>query len=225
MLYSEESFGNLALARGGKNGYERVRGGQGTRHDKWQGYTKGKKKTTELYDTAEEAAVALARLEQDLTLGLIEFEDKNRARSARPRVRPRPPAPPARPPACPSTAYIRAPTALRRRGRAVRVAGDDGALPGRAQSGPGIAPIAAARAQAGRPRDAGHARPVGRAGRRVARGVPGPAPPARNDAAAHRVSIPYHPVAFATTHVCASRGPPRTASAGCICVSGLHPLG
>ena len=87
MHYSEESFGNLALARGGKNGnlalarggkngYERVRGGQGTRHDKWQGYTKGKKKTTELYDTAEEAAVALARLEQDIALRLIDLEDK-----------------------------------------------------------------------------------------------------------------------------------------------------
>ena len=76
MLSSEESFGNLALARGGKNGYERVRGGQGTRHDKWQGYTKGKKKTTELYDTAEEAAVALARLEQDIALRLIDLEDK-----------------------------------------------------------------------------------------------------------------------------------------------------
>ena len=76
MLYSEESFGNLALARGGKNGYERVRGGQGSRHDKWQGYLKGKKKTTELYDTAEEAAVALARLERDIELGLIDLEDK-----------------------------------------------------------------------------------------------------------------------------------------------------
>ena len=98
MLYSEESFGNLALARGGKNGYERVRGGQGTRHDKWQGYTKGKKKTTELYDTAEEAAVALARLEQDLTLGLIELEDKKPRKKRKTSGAPTP-ARPARPPA------------------------------------------------------------------------------------------------------------------------------
>ena len=58
MLYSEESFGNLALARGaGKNGYERVRGGQGSRHDKWQGYLKGKKKSTELYGKREDVEV------------------------------------------------------------------------------------------------------------------------------------------------------------------------
>ena len=76
MIHSIESFGNLQLAIGGKNGYERVRGFQGTNRDKFQGYTKGKKKTTELYDTAEEAAVALAQLEQDIALGLIEIEDK-----------------------------------------------------------------------------------------------------------------------------------------------------
>ena len=99
MLYSEESFGNLALARGGKNGYERVRGGQGTRHDKWQGYTKGKKKTTELYDTAEEAAVALARLEQDIGLGLIEVENKKPRKKRKTSGAPTPARPP-RPPAC-----------------------------------------------------------------------------------------------------------------------------
>ena len=96
MLYSEESFGNLALARGGKNGYERVRGGQGSRHDKWQGYLKGKKKTTELYDTAEEAAVALARLEQDIELGLIDLEDKKPRKKRKTSGAPTP-ARPARP--------------------------------------------------------------------------------------------------------------------------------
>ena len=70
------SLGHLNVANGGKNGYERVRFGQGPNRDKWQGYTKGKKKTTSLYDTAEEAAVALAQLEEDIALGLINVDDK-----------------------------------------------------------------------------------------------------------------------------------------------------
>ena len=91
------SLGHLNVANGGKNGYERVRFGQGTNRDKWQGYTKGKKKTTGLglYNTAEEAAVELAQLEQDIALGLIDLDDKKPARSARSPVRPRPPAQPA----------------------------------------------------------------------------------------------------------------------------------
>ena len=75
------SLGHLNVANGGKNGYERVRYGQGTNHDKWQGYIKGKKKTTGLYDTAEEAAVALAQLEQDIRLGLVDVNDKKPRKS------------------------------------------------------------------------------------------------------------------------------------------------
>ena len=81
MIHSIESFGNLQLAIGGKNGYERVRGFQGTNSDKFQGYTKGKKKTTGLYDTVEEAAVALAQLEQDIRLGLVDVNDKKPRKS------------------------------------------------------------------------------------------------------------------------------------------------
>ena len=91
------SLGHLNVANGGNNGYERVRYGQGTNHDKWQGYIKGKKKTTSLYDTAEEAAVALAQLEQDIALGLVDVDDKKPRKSHKTSGAPTP-ASPARPP-------------------------------------------------------------------------------------------------------------------------------
>ena len=41
-----ERFGELRLPLGGKTGYIGVRGGQGPKKDKYQGYTKDKKHTT-----------------------------------------------------------------------------------------------------------------------------------------------------------------------------------
>ena len=71
-----ERFGALRLRLGGKHGYERVRGEQGPNKDLFQGYTKGKEHTTKLFGTAHEAAVALATLERDISLGLIDTESK-----------------------------------------------------------------------------------------------------------------------------------------------------
>ena len=87
------SLGHLNVANGGKNGYTRVRGGQGPNQDKWQGYIKGKKKTTSLYDTAEEAAVALAQLEQDIALGLVDVDDKKPRKSRKTSGAPTPTSP------------------------------------------------------------------------------------------------------------------------------------
>ena len=72
-----EVFGNTILKLGGKHGYERVRGGQGS-NDLFQGYTKNKEHFTGLFETPHKAAVALAVLEQDLQLGLIEEKTKKR---------------------------------------------------------------------------------------------------------------------------------------------------
>ena len=87
------SLGHLNVANGGKNGYTRVRGGQVPNQDKWQGYIKGKKKTTSLYDTAEEAAVALAQLEQDIALGLVDVDDKKPRKSRKTSGAPTPASP------------------------------------------------------------------------------------------------------------------------------------
>ena len=61
-----ERFGELRLRLGGKHGYERVRGGQGPGKNQYQGYAKGKEHTTKLYDSAQEAAVALATLDAEV---------------------------------------------------------------------------------------------------------------------------------------------------------------
>ena len=71
-----ERFGELRLRVGGKQGYLRVRGGQGPDKNQYQGYTKGKEHTTKLFATAHAAAVALATLERDLALGLAGTEEK-----------------------------------------------------------------------------------------------------------------------------------------------------
>ena len=64
-----ERFGNLLLPLGGKYEYKRVRGKQGRKRDKFQGYTPKQTHFTELHDTAQEAAVALANLKQELAAG------------------------------------------------------------------------------------------------------------------------------------------------------------
>ena len=65
-----ERHGDLKLVVGGKHGYVRVRGGQGSNKNLYQGYTVDKKHFTAGYPTAREAAIALAELERDLAMGL-----------------------------------------------------------------------------------------------------------------------------------------------------------
>ena len=71
-----ERFGALRLPLGGKYGYIGVRGKQGPDRDKYQGYTKDKKHTTKLFDEPQEAAVALATLKQNITLGFTDTDGK-----------------------------------------------------------------------------------------------------------------------------------------------------
>ena len=73
-----ERCGNLNLLVGGINGYVRVRGGQGPGKNQFQGYTKDKKNSTAAFDTAREAAIALAELECDLAAGLDKAARKRR---------------------------------------------------------------------------------------------------------------------------------------------------
>lgn len=79
-----EAFGNLSLATGGKHGYKGVRTGR-AKHGKkqYQGYTKCKKHFTKLFDTPVEASVALARLKQDLELGIITETETKKPRKKR----------------------------------------------------------------------------------------------------------------------------------------------
>ena len=71
-----ERHGDLKLVVGGKHGYVRVRGGQGSTKNMYQGYTKSKKHFTAGYPTPQEAAIALAELERDLAAGLDEATRK-----------------------------------------------------------------------------------------------------------------------------------------------------
>jgi hypothetical protein len=73
-----ERVGELTLRLGGKNEYERVRGGQGPDKNKYQGYTKDKKDSTASFETAREAAIALAELERDIAAGLDKAARKRR---------------------------------------------------------------------------------------------------------------------------------------------------
>ena len=61
-----ETFGNTTLPLGGKHGYMGVRGGQGSKRNKYQGCTPRKTHCTKLYDTAHEAAVNFALLKRRL---------------------------------------------------------------------------------------------------------------------------------------------------------------
>ena len=92
-----ERCGDLHLLVGGANGYKRVRGGQGPDKNQFQGYTTDKKNTTKAFNSAREAAVALAELERDLAAGLDKAARKRRkgARSA-----PSEPTPSNRPSLC-----------------------------------------------------------------------------------------------------------------------------
>ena len=60
------------LPLGGLNGYCGVRGKQGRKKDKFQGVTPKKQHRTALFNTALEAAIAFAQLNEDLELGMLE---------------------------------------------------------------------------------------------------------------------------------------------------------
>ena len=75
---SVEAVGALRLPLGGVNGYVGVRSRQGYSKDKFQGTTPTKKRRTKLFNTAREAAVALAELiqqpqEQDDPIRQLDF--------------------------------------------------------------------------------------------------------------------------------------------------------
>jgi hypothetical protein len=63
-----EVAGGQRLPLGGLNG---VRGKQGRKKNKFQGITPKKQHRTGLYDHAQEAAIALAQLREDLELGMV----------------------------------------------------------------------------------------------------------------------------------------------------------
>ena len=67
-----EEAGGQRVPLGGLNGYRGVRGKQGRGKNMFQGITPRKQHRTKLYGTALEAAVALAQLQEDLELGMLE---------------------------------------------------------------------------------------------------------------------------------------------------------
>ena len=83
---SSERFGSLQLALGGKHGYTGVRGSQGKQRNKFQAYANinGKKKAVPgLFNTAHEAAVALAQSNTYRTLGFEDEPDEPKPRAKR----------------------------------------------------------------------------------------------------------------------------------------------
>ena len=66
-----EEAGGQRLPLGGLNGYVGGRGKQGRKKNKFQGITPKKQHRTGLYDHAQEAAIALAQLREDLELGMV----------------------------------------------------------------------------------------------------------------------------------------------------------
>ena len=74
------------MPRGGKHGYSGVRGGQGKRRDRFQGYAmvNSKKVTVPgLFGSAHEAAVALAQWKQQRELDLVEEPAEKKPRKSR----------------------------------------------------------------------------------------------------------------------------------------------
>ena len=81
-----ELFGTLRLPRGGKHGYLGVRGGQGKHRNRFQAYESldSKKRTVPgLFDSAHDAAVALAHWKQQRELGLADEPAAKRPRKRR----------------------------------------------------------------------------------------------------------------------------------------------
>ena len=73
-----EKHGDLKLVVGGKHGYVRVRGGQGSTKNLYQGSSKVKKHSPAAFPPPREAAIALAELERDLDAGLDKAARKKR---------------------------------------------------------------------------------------------------------------------------------------------------
>ena len=73
-----ERHGDLKLVVGGKHGYVRVLGGQGSTKNLYQGFTKDKKLSSAAFPTPREAALALAVLDRDLDAGLVKAARKKR---------------------------------------------------------------------------------------------------------------------------------------------------
>jgi hypothetical protein len=77
-----EEVAGQRLPLGGRNGYLGVRGGQGRKGDKFQGTTPRKQHRTRLCHSAQEAAIALAQVKEDLELGMFEERGKKKAQPA-----------------------------------------------------------------------------------------------------------------------------------------------
>ena len=67
-----EEAGGHRLPLGGVNGYRGVRGKQGRAKNLFQGVTPKKVHRTNYFRTAQEAAIALAQLQEDKELGMLE---------------------------------------------------------------------------------------------------------------------------------------------------------
>ena len=65
-----EEIAGQRLPLGGMNGYLGVRGKQGRQKNMFQGMTPKKQHRTKLFGTAQEAAIALAQLREDMELGM-----------------------------------------------------------------------------------------------------------------------------------------------------------
>ena len=79
MRRASSSFEEVAghrLPLGGINGYRGVRGGQGRSKKQYQGVTPKKRHRTKLFDAAQEAAIALAQLQEDIELGVVEHSSE-----------------------------------------------------------------------------------------------------------------------------------------------------
>ena len=76
----EEAAGQR-LPLGGINGYAGVRGKQGKKRDKFEGVTPRKRHRTRHFNTAKEAALALAQLREDLDFGMVEEKAPKKAQT------------------------------------------------------------------------------------------------------------------------------------------------
>ena len=67
---------------GGVNGYRGVRGGQGRRKNQYQGVTPKKQHRTKLFVAAQQAAIALAQLQEDIDLGIVQQSSEKKPEPA-----------------------------------------------------------------------------------------------------------------------------------------------
>ena len=79
-----EEVAGQRLPLGGLNGYLGVRGKQGRQKNMFQGMTPKKQHRTKLFGTAQEAAIALAQLREDLELGMLAERTPKKAQPTAP---------------------------------------------------------------------------------------------------------------------------------------------